>query len=248
MFRRQTDQVYEMLQQVQRQMTNAADSGSSWSSQHSGSSPQAGGQAPQAWPSPMQLRPPARQPEAAQSPDTRIQTAGYAPQPVRGLNWALASVLMLLWLLTIGVAYTVGRHHAAASQQLGPVGYAPDESGNRQIDDSRPPPVPVVAGDRLESAVSDGGPSDILILKSVRSFDPATLERWQRDADRLNGLNAKIPSMPPYFAVRQPGSGGLQLVFGLVDGRFGVERGTYESQATMLREEVYSGAIWKSLR
>ncbi|MFW5845281.1 MAG: hypothetical protein ACOCXJ_03550 [Planctomycetota bacterium] len=288
MFRRQTDQVYEMLQQVQRRMTSPGEHGSSWSSQGSqGRPPTAMPPAPSEPSRPVSPTPVAPQQQASLvQPGTQAPTRGTAPdvpvvdpgsyqeetrtpwnmgpvggsqvhgspataatqRQVRGIGIPVASVLALFWILTVVVAYLVGQSHGSQAPGIPSAGLAPGEAGQRPVVvEIGERDTPSAGGGRSAPPV-DSGPSDFLILKSVGSYSDAVLQRWQAEADRLNEIGRQDPDnrLPPLFGVRKPRSGGLQLVYGYRNGRFGIDREQYEEQAAMLREARYKDARWFS--
>lgn len=257
MFRRQTDQVYEMLQNVQRQMTNQDEGGSAWSSR-SGTKGARTSDGQQFWRNPV---PESASPFAAGTgplestaepqppehddlpPPATVTTMQVQRVP---MSLPLLSVLMLLWILTLFVAYYIGRRHQVQALQQPAVGLAAGAAGHREI------PVDTNAGpdddhsNGSAPARPSTGPSDVLILKSVLQSDDDTRTRWQKEADSLNQLASSrgADQLPPLFGVREPSSGGLQLVYGYRDGRFGIDRERFKRQAAALRQAKYQTARW----
>jgi len=85
--------------------------------------------------------------------------------------------------------------------------------------------------------------SAILLLASSRS--PTMETRFAALAQALNERAALEPALEPYFAVRRPTTvSGVQLVYGLVDGEFGVRQNPAVESA--LRRE-YPDLRWLEL-
>jgi len=85
--------------------------------------------------------------------------------------------------------------------------------------------------------------SYILLLSSSRS--PTMESRFAALAEILNERATLEPTLEPYFAARQPTTvSGVQLVYGLVDGEFGVRQDP--AIVSLLRRE-YPDLRWVEL-
>ena len=78
------------------------------------------------------------------------------------------------------------------------------------------------------------------------SVPTATAEYETFYQSRANSLNDFVRrdhthGWKPYFGVRKPSSGGIQLVFGDVDGQFGVARDEFLAFATLLAKPEKDG-------
>ncbi|TVR44704.1 MAG: hypothetical protein EA402_06380 [Planctomycetota bacterium] len=93
----------------------------------------------------------------------------------------------------------------------------------------------------------------VLVLESAARFSAAGAERFQLLADRYNELALEFADrgFQPWFGVRRPASGGLQLVFGaLGDDVFGVARDDPLSERMFedLRGSRFPSAFWVKIR
>ncbi len=236
MFRRRTDQVYSTLQQVQRRITeqngNPADVGEALAPS---ASPQA----------PLHL-----QPLSQALPTGGVSAAPVppAPQPFAGVagnrlspggnryvlqvSGDLATLLVVMWLISMAVMFVLGqqwRPSAGAGLAAGP-------AGSREAAQAAPP------AKRLGDWV--------YILESRPNSPVEVVNAYEQRARELNDfvLKNSQPGWKPYFGVRKPDNGGVELVFGAVDrGVFGVDRTEFVEFAKMLSEPAgggYASARW----
>ena len=281
MFRRKTDLVYSTLQQVQRRMTNQTESGQSQSASRSNSrsgmsaGPTKIGTAaykkkasrpatlsPFTTPQVRKGEDPALtpiEPEQDNAPDTGagvspILNQGLPPEPLAQaapsygqgilLTFPMLCIMLLLWVISIAVAYNLGPGGNVVQTDPG-IGRAEGTAGigPTERSDSGSIRTVVPSGDR-----------DILVLKSVPNSSNQAIEEFKAQANKLNDVAAKYPDMlKPYFGVRKPRSGGLQLFFGIIDGQIGVKKEDYEklegimSKAKTSDGKGFPGARWISL-
>ena len=247
MFRRKTDQVYATLQQVQRRLTQqTADDEADAAQARS----RAAGTPPE--PRPQSMPPPAfSMPSAVSSPTlptgAQVPAPGISPSQRRHvlqLSGELATILFLLWLVTLVATFFVGQYfgkRGVAPDDPG-AGYATGEAGTRAPRSEAPSEqAPAI---KAPAVGQPGG--HILVLASVARANSDDEQRFSNDAKRLNQFaeqNARS-GYRPWFGVRKPSSGGLQLVFGLVNGQFGVDKEPFAAFADALDRAGYKGAHW----
>ena len=263
MFRRKTDQVYATLQQVQRRLTQTAHddgeaerqratapAGEARPATGSFTRPATGAFArPSGSPGPVAPNP--QLPTGATIPTgAQIPPPGVAPahrRHVLQLSGELATVIFLVWLVTLVASFFVGQHfgkRGVAPADPG-AGYAAGDAGARP---PRAPPAEAPANPTRAPATT-GQPAAgnfILVLASVARANPDDEQRFANDAKRLNQYaeqNARS-GYKPWFGVRKPASGGLQLVFGVVNGQFGVNKDEFASFTDALDRAGYKGAHW----
>ena len=84
------------------------------------------------------------------------------------------------------------------------------------------------------------------MLSSVARANAEDEQRLSNDARRLNHYAEQNPRSghQPWFGVRKPGSGGLQLVYGMVNGQFGIDKERGVDTADALDRAGYKGAHW----
>ena len=244
MFRRKTDQVYSTLQQVQRRMTNQTDSGQSQSASRSKSrSAYATGTGSHRKPAgkPATLGPfttptvkrgndPALEgqqvdPAPSEDPlfDPSVQERPLPQSYGQGilLTFPMLCVMLILWVLSIAVAYTLGPGDTAGTQgpgleqAAGPAGSGPVVV-QRGSDRTNVGPVVPNLG------------RDILVLKSVGNSSNRAIEEFKSEAAHLNKVATRnLGKLKPYFGVRLTSTNGLQLIFGVKDGATGIDRNKY---------------------
>jgi hypothetical protein len=241
MFRRKTDQVYATLQQVQRRIT-----------ERSISLPSSGPSAPEAHQLQAQPVYPFDRPEAAPlaEPAPGDLTAPSAPPGRRTLQLSpeLASTVVVLWLLSIVIAYFLGTARAARPPEAS-AGYAPGPAGQRDPSLAASSQSAVRATNSSGSAVPGSG-KDVLILKSANKVTDEYEQDFGKKAARLNEVASKNVELGlrPWFGVRKPSSGGIQLVYGALDGKFGVNSEDFaELDKRFAKEKEYDGAHWMTL-
>jgi|GEM_PF-3436652 len=249
MFRRKTDQVYATLQQVQRRISQANQGGGDGLEQDVTFAPArrqtAGnpGIAETAVPNdaPMvkvsaEESPRIDAPMPAPSPMmSKVASAATLPaawqaaprRPSLVLPWEAASIIFLLWLGSLVGVFFIGRQvgHRAEAVASGPVL-------------SR------------EAFTTNGSaaqkPRQILLLDSVPRASAAVESRFRGDVERLNQFarqNARH-GYQPWFSVRKPTSGGLQLIFGETDGVLGVDPADFTALAAGLKTAGYKDPRW----
>jgi hypothetical protein len=247
MFRRRTDQVYATLQQVQRRITE-----------------QTGAGAPNLLDGKPPISPalsPLRDALPAQNSPKMVfggtaETPGYPlpPQNFQGNRFVLplsgqfAVTLIVLWIASCVLCFVLGQHERDRRTPNPGTGYAEGPAGNR------PPPTPEVA-EQTKAPVKPLG-DYLLILTSVPSANGETERSYQDRASQLNDImlkNSAKRGWKPYFGVRRPSSGGLQLVFGQVgEGVYGINRQEFDDFARMMAQPPpkgggYASASWVKL-
>lgn len=243
MFRRRTtDQVYATLQQVQRRITEGANSpGTAPIARpttarvaHPTSLPGEGGR-----PATGSYTPSAA-PGTARVPDPALVAAAQAqlqPPPsgrlVLHIPIGLASTMALVWLLTLVLAFLMGQ-----------IGARPGPAGE--------PAAAAAAGEpaRGEAAPAKRAGEWILVLKSVPNPTPELRTQWQREVDRLNAYvrQNEARGWKPFFALREPPSGQIEFVFGKADGQFGVDRAAFEDFAKLMATPPPKGGGYASAK
>lgn len=196
-------------------------------------------------PSPPRAMPvaPEPAPDAPSAPSDSAAVANpalqLARQEGRGTRLMLSTEVALLltvgWLLTCALFFAIGWQLGEGASSDAPfAGLGPHaESGQHESDQIEP------------------GQSHILILQSGRgAVSDATRERFEAEAARMNGIAAERAGLEPWFGVRYPQSGGIQLIFGQVDGRFGIDQTSSVASAvfaTMQNSQSYADAYWFDL-
>lgn len=162
------------------------------------------------------------------------------------LNFPMLCVLLVLWILSVAIAYSLGPGSTAAPsdpgivQATGPAGLGPSEIEQQ----SRSGVGPVVpTQDR-----------DYLVLKSVRRFTNQALEEFKALARKLNKVALRYPdTLKPYFGVRKTRNQGLQLIFGVKDGVTGVNKDHFPNLKQIMinsnadNERGFPDAYWSTL-
>jgi hypothetical protein len=236
MFRRRTtDQVYATLQQVQRRIT-----------EQGGGPPAPAGARPLAAipPRPLQtnqnlggnpllpgtglgpnLRPasfPGDGEEAAAV--NLLPPAPVHPRGTLHIPLQLAITIFLLWLGTVIAAALLGMRMGSkgeAAETRPPV--VAEKPAEKPSDPESPPP-----GRRLGDS--------LYVLKTVPTASAVVRQQWQAEADNLNNImrQNEARGWKPYFKLREPVNGGLELVFGWANGTYGIERAKFEELARLL--------------
>ncbi len=238
MFRRRTDQVYSTLQQVQRRIT-----------EQNGPQAEPGELAPlQAQPAvnlqPLSqalpsgglpaLTPPVQQPFAG-IPAARLPPGGS--RYVLQISGDLAMLLVVMWLISMALMFVLGQHWRSS----GGAGLAPGAAGNRET-----PLVQTPVGKRLGDWV--------YVLKSQPHAPVDAVNQYESEARTLNEAMRQPQNASrgwkPYFGVRKPVNGGVELVYGLADGVWGVDKADFAAFAKLLAEPAsksgggYASARW----
>jgi hypothetical protein len=269
MFRRKTDQVYSTLQQVQRRMTNQTESGQSQSATRSKSRSAYGSgtgshRKPVGRPATLG---PFTTPTVKHGDDPALEGQEVTPSPVEDplfdpnvheqplpqnygqgilLTFPMLCVMLVLWVLSIAVAYTLGPGDAGTvldpgiEQAAGPAGTGPIVT--RSPDRTNVGPVVPSRG------------RDVLVLKSVLKSSNQAIEEFKSEAAHLNKVASRNPDkLKPYFGVRLTSANGLQLIFGVKDGVTGIDKEKYQHIKRIMeipkskKGPGYSNPYWISL-
>ncbi len=224
MFRRRTDQVYSTLQQVQRRITE--QTGVSSPPAEEAKADTFGGPVPQVSLQPLAQALPQNRgaPPPLQAPPYR--TNGSKRYVVQ-VSADLAMLLMVVWFVSMALMFVLGKNWRA-SPGAGP---APGLAGDRI-----PPSEPVAATPRRQG-------DWVLVLMSYPTVSAEYETYLQSRANTLNDVVRRdhVHGWKPYFGVRKPSSGGIQLVFGEVDGQFGVVRDDFLAFATLMAKSGKEG-------
>jgi hypothetical protein len=240
MFRRRTDQVYSTLQQVQRRITEqngpqnehgeaASPPPSVVHLQPLAQALPSGGVPP--------LAPPLSQPQApfAGVPGARVGPGGS--RYVLQVSGDLAMLLVVMWLISMALMFVLGQHWRSS----GGAGLASGAAGNRDTTGATMAPVK-----RLGDWV--------YVLKRQTNATVDAVNQYEVEARKLNDA-MRLPQnaakgWKPYFGVRKPVNGSVELVFGMVDGVIGVDKADFETFAKLLAEPTtksgggYASATW----
>jgi len=222
MFRRRTDQVYATLQQVQRRITDA-NGGPALSGPTTDGKPA------------IDLNTSA---SGAPSPFVfGTGRPGVRPPPadtIFSLSRYHVGTLLLMWIATCVLAYLLGEH-----------------AGRRQI---VVPPTPGPSDLAITSEAQMPAPAGDMILQLINepADTPEARARLQKRADDLNGIMIKNAQRgwKPYFAVREPTAGGVQLIFGRTpDGQLGIDKTQFADFARIMQQPTPNGggfasAVW----
>lgn len=252
MFRRKTDQVYATLQQVQRRISQQTQGGGDGLEHDvvtfapgrvATAAPSALGE-PAGMPAPV--APPPQPPNESPTIDSPLVPAAFnkvasaatlpaawqaAPRrPSLILPWEAASIIFLLWLGSLVGVFFIGRHVGARAEAVA--------TGPAMGQETRT--------DAPGAARPAAGPRAILVLASVSRAGGDVEARFRGDAERLNQFARQNErhGYQPWFGVRKPPSGGLQLVFGDRNGTFGVDRSAFPALTEALDRAGYKGARW----
>jgi hypothetical protein len=228
MFRRRTDQVYSTLQQVQRRITEQNSPGEQ--AEAPAGQPQAAvnlqplSQALPSGGAPAVASPPALQPPFAGVPAARMPPGGN--RYVLQISGDLAMLLVVMWLISMALMFVLGQHWRSS----GGAGLAAGAAGNRET-----PAAPAVVGKRQ---------GDWVYL--LQSQPNATVEATQFFEERARSLNEFVRQnsgrgWKPYFGVRKPANGGVELAYGLVDGVWGIDQADYVAFAKLLADPTTKG-------
>ena len=255
MFRRRTtDQVYATLQQVQRRITEqgggpAAPAGARplgaipprplQTNQNLGSTPAA----PIASLGPN-LRPASFPGDSEDAPAVNLlPPPSVHPRGTLHIPLQLAITIFLLWLGTVIAAALLGMRMGSKSEAADsrPTVTA-EKPADKPIDPETPAP-----GKRLGDS--------IYVLITVPTATPTVRQKWQAEADNLNSImrQNEARGWKPYFKLREPVNGGLELVFGWANGTYGIDRAKFEELARLLAAPKnkngggYSTAKWMAV-
>ena len=193
---------------------------------------------------PEQFEPHVADPAEISGPGARASIA-YGQGIV--LNFPMLCVLLVLWILSIAIAYSLGPGPSQVSDDPGiAIAEGPAGEGfNATEHGSRNAVTPVVP-------ISG---TDYLVLKSVRSSTNRALEEFKNLSKKLNKVALRYPDvLKPYFGVRRTRNNGLQLIFGVKDRAVGVDKTKYPNlKEIMIRsnadnERGFPDAYWDSLQ
>lgn len=171
--------------------------------------------------------------------DDRDQPAQYGAATYGNgilLTFPMLCVLLLLWVLSLVLVYTLAPEGGPAADAPG-LELAEGTGGIGVSDGQR-------SGDRV---VPPGKGRDILVLRSVTRATSAAIREFKEEARNLNRVAKKYPDrLYPYYGVRKTSKGGLQLFFGLVDGAEGVKKEDYPNMLDiMVRAKTEKGREYK---
>jgi hypothetical protein len=243
MFRRRTDQVYSTLQQVQRRITEQNGNPVEHADPLS--------------PAPVQPQPAVNlQPlsqalpsggtaPVASQPQAQTQPQSFAGMPAARLGPAnkryvlqvsgdLAMLLVVMWLISMALMFVLGQHWRSS----GGVGLAAGAAGNREAN-----PVNSTPAKRLGDW--------LYVLKSQPNATAEVTQYFEKEARGLNDFVLKNPNRgwKPYFGVRTPTNGGVELAFGVADGVWGIDKDEFIAFAKLLSEpQSKNGAGYASAR
>lgn len=252
MFRRKTDQVYSTLQQVQRRITEQPPSPDD-ARPHPAAAPASppvypfAAALPRATPEPRPLPPPVEAPELVPA-ERLLPTTERVRRTSMQLSAELATFLVVLWLITVVIAFFIGQ---AQGRRPDPsVGLAPGAAGGRVVAEAGAA-TPGRTGDPMPAALANVPAKPgryVLVLQSVSRTTPEAEQTYAAMAKSLNDTAIKFADRGyrPWFAIRRPANGGLQLVFGCVNGQFGINKDDFADFATEM-ERGYKGAHWVTL-
>ncbi len=249
MFRRRTDQVYSTLQQVQRRITEQA--GMADPQDPVATQPVVGRQpleqvlpsgVPVVMPQVAQtgIQPPNIPPTAVVQPPSQsylnpgaVRLGPGGKRYVLQLSGDMAMLLLVVWIASMAVMFVLGQYWRTS----GGAGLAAGPAGNRDVAAA---PVGKRQGDT------------ILLLQSAPNATVESVSFFEERARSLNDFvrqNNKA-GWKPYFGVRKPVNGGVELAFGVVDGAWGVNQSDYIEFAKLLSQPLdkrgagYGQARW----
>jgi hypothetical protein len=237
MFRRRTDQVYATLQQVQRRITEQSGTPGAPAVTDSQPAtlpntalhdalgrqpkPQLVGMQPEAPPMPMPMQLP------------QIPRDGA----FLSISKQMTVTLAVFWIACCAVFFVLGTHAGDHRGDNPGEGVAAGAAGERK-------PV----GD--DSSASRPLGNSVLIVNSVPSWTQAAQNHFQAEVERLNAVmvNNTARGWKPWFGMRKPVNGELELVFGeIAPGVYGVSQQDYLEFAEELRKAGYSNCRWEVL-
>ncbi len=249
MFRRRTDQVYSTLQQVQRRITE--QTGMADPQDPVATQPVVGRQpleqvlpsgVPVVMPQVAQtgIQPPNIPPTAVVQPPSQsylnpgaVRLGPGGKRYVLQLSGDMAMLLLVVWIASMAVMFVLGQYWRTS----GGAGLAAGPAGNRDVAAA---PVGKRQGDT------------ILLLQSAPNATVESVSFFEERARSLNDFvrqNNKA-GWKPYFGVRKPVNGGVELAFGVVDGAWGVNQSDYIEFAKLLSQPLdkrgagYGQARW----
>ncbi len=227
MFRRRTDQVYSTLQQVQRRITEQTGGGQAQLEELRPAVPQAplspsAPSVPGVNLQPLSQALPQQQATPSPTPSLTPFIGQGGKRYVLQLSGDMAMLLMVVWLLSMALMFYFGQHWKSSSV-VGVGATATDTAG-------------------LGAAKRQG--DHLLLLQSTPNATVESEKTYQDKAAQLNDFMAKNVSRgwKPYFGVLKPKkSGGLHLVFGVVDGTPGIAKEDFLAFAELLAKPQGQG-------
>lgn len=196
-------------------------------------------------PSPLAKRLPTRPPTEAFRRSAEVDEPASVPSTTRGIQLPVEVIglLLVVWVGTLFAAYVAGMQAAPAGDLADPPiiahagdGYAAQSAASSQ-DSSVVPGV---------TAHAPAGNPDIrpdryiVVLSSVGEDDTQSRADYQNLVGDMNRWAAD-KELAARFGLRRPRSGGLQLVFGITDAGYGVERSLAEDLLRVVKRK-YTGA------
>lgn len=159
--------------------------------------------------------------------------------------FSLASTLVLVWVLSVALAYVLGSRIGAAGhvpqEKPGTPVSAPQEGTEKEV-------LAPAPGQRLGDS--------IYVMKRISSWTAKDRVDLLKEADRLNDLMRRKEyadkGWKPFFGVREPQNGTLELVFGRANNTWGVDRRQFEDFIRVLAAPASKGGggwsgAWQSV-
>jgi hypothetical protein len=237
MFRRRTDQVYATLQQVQRRITEQAGTSGM---------PVSESQPAQLANSPLhdalgrQAKPVlvGMQPDVPQMPMPMQMPQLPRDSVFLSLSKQMTVTLAVFWIACCLVFFVLGTH-----------------SGDHRGDNPGEGIAAGIAGDRKhasdDTAATRPLGDSVLVLNSVPTWSQEAENNFQAEVADLNAIMVKNTSRgwKPWFGIRRPANGELELVFGEVAPNiYGVNQQDYLEFAELLKKARKYNYRWVPLR
>jgi hypothetical protein len=254
MFRRQTDQVFSTLQAVQRRISKHTDEGAETPAPGAsarpgaGTVPRSGGlgsHAPRPLGKPIVIRstptaeagehsppPPVlgAKPVARSHSQVRETLKGAGPAPAPGQLVLPLQAVMTAGVLMLGAvigAFFIGRATAPATVQV-------LATQNNHANGAETPPA---NGNAPQIQVQGEAPRasgrQIILLGNAtdRTKAEANVQQWN---DYARKYATSLPYLHPWFAIRSPGGGPLQVIYGEVaPGQIGIDASDEQHQKAL---------------
>ncbi len=140
------------------------------------------------------------------------------------LSGDMAMLLVVVWVASMAVMFVLGQYWRSA----GGAGLASGPAGNREISAA---PTAKRQGDT------------ILLLQSAPNATVESVSFFEERARNLNEFVRKSADKgwKPYFGVRKPINGGVELAFGYVDGVWGINQSEFIEFAKLLSQPTNKG-------
>ncbi len=192
--------------------------------------------------------------------DPDAQSGEMLPRGRIAVPQELLYVIAALWVLTIGVAFMLGRANPPGKPDQPPGGNpealaandTQHSGANADVFDSD-----FGAVDENQSNGSRQRPETlgdhVIVLRSVGSYSDSGYEEFAQAAERNNQAVRERyrGKLQPWFGARRPESGGLQFVYGyLGNGVYGIPGADDEQMKAQfeLLSGKFDGAYWKKIR